>query len=95
MARVHTSRRAQLDIDQVYDYIADDNPAAADDWVDEVKRISRMLAESPLAGRERESLARGVRSFALGSYLIFYRITQDGIELTRVIHGARNIEDLL
>jgi toxin ParE1/3/4 len=28
-------------------------------------------------------------------YLIFYRPLKDGIEVLRVIHGARNIEELL
>ena len=31
------------------------------------------------------------RSFPLGNHLIFYRPIDDGIELVRVLHGARDI----
>jgi toxin ParE1/3/4 len=32
-----------------------------------------------------------LRSFPVGEYLIFYRPLSDGIELARIMHGARNI----
>ena len=50
-----------------------------------------MLADAPFAGRPRPERARGVRSFAVGNYLIFYRPVADGIEVARILHGARNI----
>jgi len=42
-------------------------------------------------GRKVEELAPNLRSFPIGSYLIFYRPVEDGIELIRVLHGARDI----
>jgi len=53
-----------------------------------------MLAENPLAGRVREELAPDVRSFPVGNYLLFYRPTQNGVELIRVLHGARDLRRL-
>jgi toxin ParE1/3/4 len=38
-----------------------------------------------------EVIAPGVRLFPLGSYLIFYRPLNDGIEVARLLHGARHI----
>ena len=43
-------------------------------------------------GRMRDDLQPDLRSFAAGSYLIFYRPIDDGIEVVRVLHGARDIE---
>jgi plasmid stabilization system protein ParE len=37
---------------------------------------------------------RGLRSLAFGNYLIFYRKTANGIEVVRVVHGARRLEAL-
>ncbi len=42
-------------------------------------------------GTSREEYGPGVRSFHVGQYLIFYRPIADGIELLRVLHGARRI----
>jgi len=49
-----------------------------------------MLAENSHAGPAREDLARGLRFFPVGNYLIFYTITGDGIVVVRVLHGARD-----
>jgi plasmid stabilization system protein ParE len=49
-----------------------------------------MLAAQPNAGPQREDLARGVRFYPVGNYLIFYTVQPDGITVARVIHGARD-----
>ncbi len=36
-------------------------------------------------------MSPNLRSFPIGSYLIFYRPMEDGIQLIRVAHGARDI----
>ncbi len=50
-----------------------------------------MLLENPLAGRERRELRLGLRSFAVGNYVIFYVALPDGIEVVRVMHGRQDI----
>jgi toxin ParE1/3/4 len=35
-----------------------------------------------------------LRSFPVGSYVIFYRPIEEGIEVIRVLHSARDIEDI-
>jgi toxin ParE1/3/4 len=42
-------------------------------------------------GTARDNLAPGLRSFPVGNYLVFYRITPEGIEVARVLHGARDL----
>ncbi|WP_373530241.1 type II toxin-antitoxin system RelE/ParE family toxin [Nostoc sp.] len=49
---------------------------------------------NPKMGRERIDISPLVRSFAVSNYLIFYRLIEEGIEIVRVIHGARNIPNL-
>ncbi|UWU92501.1 type II toxin-antitoxin system RelE/ParE family toxin [Bradyrhizobium sp. CB1015] len=50
-----------------------------------------MLLENPLAGRERRELKAGLRSFAVGNYVIFYAPLPDGVEIIRVMHGRQDI----
>ena len=51
-----------------------------------------LLAGQPLMGRERPELAPNLRSFSVGSYVILYRPISEGIEVGRIIHGARDID---
>lgn len=44
----------------------------------------------PLSGRLRNELLQDMRSFSSGSYVIFYDVIPDGIEVVRVLHGARD-----
>jgi toxin ParE1/3/4 len=45
-------------------------------------------------GRARPELAPELRSFPVKRYVLYYRPDADGIELVRVLDGARNIEAL-
>jgi toxin ParE1/3/4 len=44
--------------------------------------------------RGAEELAPGIRSFPFGPYIIFYRVVTGAIEIVRVLHGARDIENI-
>lgn len=92
MARVLRRPKAAEDIAGVWDFLADDNPDAADNWVDQLDTQLRLLATQPLMGRARHELAPGVRSFPLGRYLIFYLPIGGGIDVVRVLHGARDVD---
>ena len=53
---------------------------------------NRVLATQPMMGRARDELAPGVRSFPFGRYVVFYMPLDDGIDVVRVLHGARDID---
>jgi plasmid stabilization system protein ParE len=50
---------ARLDLIDIWNYIADDNEAAADRMLDRIEGALQMLSEQPKAGRERSELAPG------------------------------------
>ena len=83
---------AETDILEIWDYIADDSLAAADRWVDHLDKQFRVLATQPMMGRARDELAPGVRSVPFGRYVVFYVPLDDGIDVVRVLHGARDID---
>lgn len=91
MPRIERNRASVSDYEEIWRYIARDNPAAADRLIATFERQLVTIATMPGIGREEPLLATDLRSFPVGSYLIFYRPIDDGIALVRVLHGARDI----
>jgi len=83
---------AAADILDIWDHIAEDSLDRADRWVDKLDEKFGILATQPLMGRAREELAADLRSFPFGRYVIFYMPVQDGIDVVRVLHSARDVE---
>ena len=94
MPSIIRSYESEQDVYEIAMFIARDNPDAAIRLIDRFDETLKMLAQNPLAGRAREDLAPRVRSFPIGNYLLFYRPAQHGIELIRVLHGARDLRRL-
>ena len=95
MAELHYRPQARLDLKHVYRHIAEANPTAAAVLVRLIDTKARLLAGSPHIGQGVPDLAASLRRFPVGDYLIFYEVTASGIEVVRVLHGARDIETLL
>lgn len=91
MPRVLYSPRARLDLRDIVDYIAPENPNAAQRIYSRIVTQCRHLAATPLIGRGREDLGPHVRSFVVWPYLIFFRPIADGVEIIRILHGKRDM----
>ncbi len=91
MPQVTIAPDAEHDLIQIGLYIARDNPGRAIAFVDEITDTFEELAHQPRMGRDRVDVLPNLRGFSHGDYLIFYRIVEQGIEVARVIHGARDI----
>jgi toxin ParE1/3/4 len=94
MGRIIQSPEAQNNLIEIWLYIAQENQAAADRLIDTINEKLILLSESSQLGQARPELAPLLRSFPVNKYLLFYRPIPGGIELVRVIHGARDIENL-
>jgi toxin ParE1/3/4 len=92
---IRRSRQAQLDLNEIWLAVAEDSMRAADHVNDRINQTIFMLANHPEAGRARDELRRGLRYFPVDSYLVFYTISAHGLEIRRVLHGARNIRAAL
>ncbi len=93
MSQLRISPRAISDLVEIWSYIADDSAANADAFIDKIHETIQLLADRPGSGRRREELAPGIQSFPFGRYIIFYRVLTGAIEIVRVLHGARDIEN--
>ena len=95
MARVTRAPIVETDLLEIWLYIAEDNPAAADRLLDRIEQACSTLARSPRAGHAREDLGPGVRSHPVGRYMIYYRKVTGGIQVVRVLSGYRDIAGLI
>ena len=48
-----------------------------------------------MMGPARPDLRADLRYFVAGHYLILYRAQANGVEIVRVLHGARHLPNLL
>ncbi len=91
MANVQRTRQADADLLEIWVYIAENNVEAANRLIQSLGRRCHDCAELPGMGRRRDDLSPGLRSLTEGSYIIFYRLAEHGIEIVRVLHGAREL----
>jgi plasmid stabilization system protein ParE len=87
---------AEADLEEIGDWIAQDNPRRALSFVTELRESCDGLAVHPrrfaLVERYR---AHGVRRRVHGAYLILYVAETQQVSVLRILHGARDFEPLL
>ena len=84
--------QADADLDEIADFIADRSPSSALRVIDRLYETFAILATQPLLGQSCDDPGGNLRVFSAGIYAIFYVPLTDGIEVQRVIHGARDID---
>ncbi len=91
MPRVIVSPAADGDPDEIWHYVADDSELQADRLLQRFRHKLEHLAKWNTLGRPRPEIARNCRSYPFGKYCFFFRPLDDGIEVIRVIHSARDL----
>ena len=95
MPKIKRTAQAEEDLIEIWIYIAQDNIQAADRLLDEFEDKFFLLGEQPRLGPKRPDIAPELRYFPVGSYLILYREISGGIEIVRVVHGARRLTNIV
>ena len=91
--KVVVSDRANSDLLRLYLYLAPRNQAAADAIIERIDKRFEQLSRFPFIGRERSSLAPGLRSIVVGNHLIFYVVEADQIIIVRVTDSRMDIDE--
>ncbi len=98
MPRLEISPTANNDLIEIGVYIAQQSGSLerADSFLDSILQTCEMLSTHPEMGELREEFATGrYRSFSVGSYVIYFCPTSDGVRIARILHGARDHHTLL
>ncbi|MCK6453982.1 MAG: type II toxin-antitoxin system RelE/ParE family toxin [Alphaproteobacteria bacterium] len=82
---------AERDLDNIIDYIALDNPAAAEQVFRTIVATTERLREFPEMGRPGR--LPGTREFPVASlpYVVVYEVHDDAVMILAVFHGARDL----
>ena len=90
---------AKADIFSIWCYIADDGEAAADRVEQALYDACALVAQAPKRGHSRPDLtSRSLRFWTLTrypNYTVVYRPETAPLQVVAVVHGKRNIRQLL
>ncbi|MEM7792044.1 MAG: type II toxin-antitoxin system RelE/ParE family toxin [Verrucomicrobiota bacterium] len=101
MPLVKRSKANDQDLIEIWLFIAEDDPSAADQMLDFIEVQLQGLASSPTMGRVRYDLWPDAMCFPIFKnswrmrYMVFYRSIPGGIEVARIIEGHRDIPNIL
>lgn len=90
--KIFLSEKATIDLLSVYRYVAERDAKAAEAIIQNLDEKLQHLAIFPFLGRERNSLAAGLRSLVIGEQIIFYVINEEIITVIRIIHTHMDVD---
>ena len=87
------TERVAEHLQMLHQYIADDNPAAADRLIERVLEAAERLAQFPRMGRQGR--VSGTRELVLPGtqILLAYRVHKNDVQVLAVLHAARRWPD--
>ena len=92
MAEIAWTDEAQRWLEDIFEYIAADNPQAAARTVQEIHERAQVLERFPEIGHRYLASSRNVRILLYGHYRIAYLVKDDGnIDILGVFHGSLDI----
>lgn len=82
-------RKALKNLEQAYDYVAEENVEAAVGLVLKIHAATEQLAEFPMMGRAGR--IDGTRELVITNtpYIVIYRVKGSSVEILRVLHSSR------
>ena len=95
MRQIILSPEAAQDIRETWNFIAQDNLDAADNWQQQIEAGLNLLAQMPSIGRVRHEFSLALRSWVKAGHVIFYQYHETRIDVFRVLHHARDIETII
>lgn len=82
---------AEIDLNEIWDYIAADNITAADRLIGDIHDTLELLVPFPHQGHKRPDLtSRPLRFKRVRDYLIVYAPDEKPLWVIAIVHGHRN-----
>ena len=98
--KIERSEQSLRDLEELIDYLRDRSDEVAKRFVDATEGTFRFLAANREVGQlchfgdPRLAGMRVWRVEGFRNHLVYFRPIADGVEILRVLHGARDIEAL-
>lgn len=94
MSRYVLAPQAWADLDELQSYLLCERPEAAAHVMSGLRRGMELVAENPGIGRQQRLGERLLRMWVVWSWAIIYDDAKQPVEVVRVLHGARDIEQI-
>lgn len=92
MGQINWNAEAQLCVDEIFQYIAEDNPQAALRTIRDIRQRVLPLAEFPNMGRRYQDSEHHIRILIHGNYQIPYLVHENrDVTIIGVYHASMNI----
>jgi toxin ParE1/3/4 len=92
--RYRLSPQALADLKEIAGYLGQRSSAAASTVLEALQQTFRTLADDPELGERRDDLHPGIRMFVPAKpaqrYVVFYYFRESTLEISDVIHSARD-----
>lgn len=88
---------AEQDLIEILEYIQIDNPSAALQLLEEIDKSISKLAYFPYMGhmpKDQRLIQLNYRTLVVESYLVFYVVLDEIVEIRRILHGKRKYDFL-
>ena len=88
--KIRWLRLALMDLDEIYEYIAEDNQNAAKKIINLIWQKTKVLSEHPEIGRPGRVLDTKELYINKTMFIVPYRVRDNTIEILRVFHTSKN-----
>ncbi len=85
---------ASRDLAEISDCFLERSVDAGERFVEAFSQKCQQLARYPYIGRSYAQLRPGLRGLLLMNYIVFYQVSEDSIEILRVLSGYRDFRDV-
>jgi plasmid stabilization system protein ParE len=94
MMQLELSRYIEGDLDDIADYIAQDNPRRAVTFIQEIRSKFFDIRRNPLIYQLHPEIGEDARMATLGNYAILFRVAGEVVRIERVIYGGRDLSEI-
>lgn len=87
------SPRAQSDVREIWAYSRDRwGDKQAETYVRQIQSGLRTLATNPRRGRPCDHIRAGYFRFSVEQHVVFYRLTEEAIDVVRILHQRMDFD---
>ncbi len=92
MRQCRLSPSASRDLQNILNYFFERSIDAGEEFTNAFERKCRNISNFPNIGRSYSNLAPSLRGVPLEGYIIFYTVTENLIEIVRVLNGRQDLK---
>ena len=93
MAEFSLRPKAIADLGEIWDYTVETwGEEQAERYLRLIDQSFHKVAANPGLGRPCDAIRKGYREYGVGRHLIFYRATDSGIDVVRVLHERMDVD---